>query len=439
MERINPVNLRLSEAGLDEIAAREGFVPFTYDDADPKPPTKKTPVTEANARMVDGRLTGPYGGTLTKGYGHTRTAKPGDRLTQTEARSLLRSDVRDAESCVHRYVRVPLHQGEFDGMTDVFYNVGPGSLPNAQYPNGKDGIACLGKSGGGRPSTLLTKLNEGDYEAAASCFTQWRMPGSVFEWGLLIRRICFMLIFMGLPVVRAMNAMPNVMPLGDAARLALVKRSIQLAREELEDRLAMQAPKPKPEATVTIIEDKPAEPEPAPQVQDPPRVSAEEGGDLQGARSSQSPPSVPSPEPDTLVLDKPLPPASATAPDSAEAGEAPQAPSSAASPTATAVTVETPATTVEATAGPSQTSVIVTEPEAKHPINSWTVWGGFALYFLPDLGPFAEKLLTVEIAGPIGHVIRGAALMVLIFGRVAASMPISIKAKAKLPALRKNP
>lgn len=75
--------------------------------------------------------------------------------------------------------------------------------------------------------------------------------------------------------------------------------------------------------------------------------------------------------------------------------------------------------------------------EAKNPVNSWTIWGGAALYFLPDFAPVAEKLLTVEIAGPIGVVLRTTALVLLVLGRVSASLPVSIKAKAKLPKLRK--
>ena len=76
--------------------------------------------------------------------------------------------------------------------------------------------------------------------------------------------------------------------------------------------------------------------------------------------------------------------------------------------------------------------------QAKNPVNSWTIWGGAALYFLPDFAPVAEKLLTVEIAGPIGVVLRTTALVLLVLGRVSASLPVSIKAKAKLPKLRKQ-
>lgn len=261
MERFKPVNLRVSDAYLEQTGEEEGFVGYTYDDADPK--QIKTPVTAENARLIDGKWTGPYGGTLTKGYGHTKTAKPGDKITRAEGKDLLRTDVREAESCVHRYVRVLLTQGEFDALTDLFFNVGPGRMKGSTGPNdpGKDGIYCLGRTGGGRQSTLLTILNTPDdkgsnYERAATCFTQWRQPGSVFEWGLLKRRIRFMLFFMGLPLTRAVNKFPNAPPLNDNARYDLVQRSIALAKEEKADLEFVRGPvaEPKPDP---IITDKP--------------------------------------------------------------------------------------------------------------------------------------------------------------------------------------
>lgn len=249
VERFNPVNLRVSDAYLAQTGDEEGFVGYAYDDADPK--AIKTFITEDNKHLVQG--------TLTIGHGHTRTVRPGMRITREEAKSLLRSDVRDAESCVHRFVRVPLTQGEFDGLTDLFFNVGPGSMPNEHYPNGKDGIACLGRSGKGRQSTLLTILNSPDekgtnYERAATCFTQWRQPGSIFEWGLLKRRIRFMLFFLGLPLTRAVNAFPNAPPLNDTARYNLVQSSVALAREEAADSAFL---KPAPlEATIDGVKQK---------------------------------------------------------------------------------------------------------------------------------------------------------------------------------------
>lgn len=292
MERKSPVYLRVSDEALLEAADIEGFVPYAYDDKDPKSVARKTFITPELADTVKG--------TLTIGYGHTRTVKPGDRITRDEALQLLRKDARDAESCVHRYVTVPLTQGEFDGMWDLFFNVGPGRKRGTNGPDdpGKDGIACLGKTNG-QPSTLLRLLNErkedgSNYTAAAECFTQWRNKGSLWEWGLLKRRIRFMLLFMNLPLTRAMNAMPNQMPVTDQARYELVLSCIACAREEAEDKRATDMPLPDPM------------PEPDPPIAKP----------------------APPPKPVELVLDEPLPPPAPPKP------AAPVAPSDAVGPAA---------------------------------------------------------------------------------------------------------
>lgn len=316
MERKSPVNLRLSDAALDHIGTEEGCILYAYDDADTSRP--KIFVTEENKEHVKG--------TLTIGFGHTRTAKPGQRVTLEEARSLLRSDVRDAESCVHRYVKVPLTQGEFDGMTDLFFNVGPGRMQGSNGPDdlGKDGIQCLGRTGGGRPSTLLTILNkpipedpESNYRRAAECFTQWRQPAWAM-WTLLKRRIRFMLIFMGLPVVRAVNAFPNVMPVDDQARYDLVQACLRLAGEEKADLDGLKpstekngekppavAPAAPPAETVPTLQPAPktapaVTPAPKSEPAAPPRVeSPKPDGVAVGGGSGSAPPSPLPPPPRT--------------------------------------------------------------------------------------------------------------------------------------------
>ena len=328
MERKSAVNLRVSDEALREAAEIEGFVPYAYDDKDPKPPARKTFITFDLVNTVQG--------TLTKGHGHTRTTKPGDRVTREEALSLLRSDARDAESCVHRYVKVPLTQGEFDGIWDLFFNVGPGSLPNDRWPNGKDGIACLGRSGEGRPSTLLTKLNEGRYDEAAECFTQWRNKGTIWEWGLTKRRIRFMLLFLGLPLVRAMNALPNVAPATDAGRFGLVQKCIALGREEAEDQRATAMPAPAPDPIPApdpplpdplplpdppapeILLDKPLPPTatpPAPEKPADPATSSPAGVEGPAAARQEAPRPLPPPE---IIAPKPPPPPVIIAPKSVD-------------------------------------------------------------------------------------------------------------------------
>lgn len=299
-ERKSAVYLRVSDEALREAAEIEGFVGYAYDDKEPKSAARKTFITPDLADTVQG--------TLTIGYGHTRTVKPGDTVTREQALKLLRSDARDAESCVHRYVKVPLTQGEFDGMWDLFFNIGPGRMKGTNGPDdpGKDGIACLGKSAQGRPSTLLTKLNEGDYQAAAECFTQWRNKGSVWELGLFKRRIRFMLMFMNLPIVRAINLLPGVMPATDQERHDLVQRCIAAAREEHDDIVGLAPPelpeivldKPLPPPVVA-----PVAPPPAPKPVAPVAPSVAAGpAAVKPTPPPVAPPPAPKPPPEPVII-----------------------------------------------------------------------------------------------------------------------------------------
>lgn len=98
--------------------------------------------------------------------------------TQEQADERLLKDVEAREAIINQYVTVPLTQGQFDAMVSIVFNVGFGS-------NKRNGIIRL-KSG--EPSTLLAKLNDGDYEGAANEFARWVSPGSPVENGLKRRR-----------------------------------------------------------------------------------------------------------------------------------------------------------------------------------------------------------------------------------------------------------
>jgi lysozyme len=66
------------------------------------------------------------GGVWTIGYGHTRNVKRGDRITQVQAESLLREDLKEFENYVDRKVRGIKTQGQFDAVVDFCYNIGYG-------------------------------------------------------------------------------------------------------------------------------------------------------------------------------------------------------------------------------------------------------------------------------------------------------------------------
>ena len=66
-------------------------------------------------------------GVLTIGYGHTRGVKPGQRITEKQAESLLKGDLAEAERYVNS-LKLNLTQGQFDALVDFAYNVGTGDL-----------------------------------------------------------------------------------------------------------------------------------------------------------------------------------------------------------------------------------------------------------------------------------------------------------------------
>ena len=97
-------------------------------------------------------------GVWTIGWGSTRYAngtrvKKGDVLLNREcADDLFDRTLAPFEDVVNRAVKVPLTQNQFNALVDFAYNVGDGAL---------------------EISTLLKRLNAGDYEGAAEQFLVW--------------------------------------------------------------------------------------------------------------------------------------------------------------------------------------------------------------------------------------------------------------------------
>lgn len=121
----------------------------------------------------------------TIGYGHTNDVCEGDSCTQWQAERWFNADVAYFEETIRQEVTAPVSQGIFDAMVDIVYNVGPGSA----Y---RDGIIRLAN---GEPSTLLRKLNEGDYDGARAEYPKWCSPGSEVEAGLTRRREAFLVFW----------------------------------------------------------------------------------------------------------------------------------------------------------------------------------------------------------------------------------------------------
>lgn len=115
-------------------------------------------------------------GVWTIGYGHTRGVIPGDVITEAEAEALLAEDLEDSEDAVRAFVNVELNQNQFDALVSFVYNLGSGNFNS---------------------STLLRKLNNGDYLGAANEFNRWNKAGGVVLSGLVRRRNAEANLFIG--------------------------------------------------------------------------------------------------------------------------------------------------------------------------------------------------------------------------------------------------
>jgi lysozyme len=116
-------------------------------------------------------------GRWTIGYGHTGPALiEGMTISEADAESLLRADLAESVACVNRSVRVEIAQGQFDAMVDFCFNAGRGNFSK---------------------STLLRKVNLGDFAGAAVQFGLWVHAGGVVVDGLVRRRSAEAAMFRG--------------------------------------------------------------------------------------------------------------------------------------------------------------------------------------------------------------------------------------------------
>ncbi|WP_367396290.1 lysozyme [Pantoea sp. Ep11b] len=106
-------------------------------------------------------------GILTIGYGHTHAVKAGDVITGEQADAFLREDLQVAELTINSSVKVKLTQGQFDALASFVFNLGSGNFVK---------------------STLIRKLNAGDYASAADEFGKWVNAGGKKLPGLVKRR-----------------------------------------------------------------------------------------------------------------------------------------------------------------------------------------------------------------------------------------------------------
>lgn len=115
---------------------------------------------------------GTGGAPWTIGYGWTqpvdgKPVRPGMTIDQATADRLLKTGLVSYENDVLRLVKVKLSQGQFDALVSFTYNLGSRSLST---------------------STLLSKLNAGDYAGAADEFPRWNKASGKVLNGLTRRR-----------------------------------------------------------------------------------------------------------------------------------------------------------------------------------------------------------------------------------------------------------
>lgn len=132
-----------SQAGIDLIKRHEGLRLKAY----PDPGTGGVP--------------------WTIGYGHTADVVPGEIITEEEADKFLQKDIREVVRVLQHSVTMPLTSPQFDALVSFVFNVGA-----VQFSN----------------STLLRKLNAGDYEAIPAQLARWNKAGGNVMLGLVRRR-----------------------------------------------------------------------------------------------------------------------------------------------------------------------------------------------------------------------------------------------------------
>src|SRR3712207_1132154 len=146
-------------------------------------PNDRLDVSDAGLRLIAGyegwraQLYEDVAGHATIGYGHLvhaggitaadRNGPYGKGITQAQGMALLRQDAQRVVVAIRDCVTVPLTQNQFDALVSFTFNVGTGAL---------------------RKSTLLKRLNAGDYAGAADAFGMWTKAGGKVVAGLVRRR-----------------------------------------------------------------------------------------------------------------------------------------------------------------------------------------------------------------------------------------------------------
>lgn len=138
--------MNIGDRGLDLIRAFEGFRADPYLDAVGVP-------------------TIGYGSTYYPDGQRVRLTDP--PISEPEARRLMQATLAEFEDGISAALRVGVTQSQFDALVCWAFNIGVSAAQN---------------------STLMKKLNSGDYSGAADQFLRWNKAGGVVLRGLTRRR-----------------------------------------------------------------------------------------------------------------------------------------------------------------------------------------------------------------------------------------------------------
>ena len=138
--------MKISSLGLELIKEFEGFSANAY-----LCPAKKVTIGYGNTFYSDGRK-----------------VKLGEQISKTDALELLEKVVnKDFADKIFSAIKVPVTQNQFDAMVSLAYNIGVGNFLK---------------------STLLKKVNAGDFIGASEEFLKWNKSGGKELLGLTRRR-----------------------------------------------------------------------------------------------------------------------------------------------------------------------------------------------------------------------------------------------------------
>lgn len=145
IDEIKVKGMKVDSAGIDLISQFEGLRLNAYDDG------------------VKVWTIG-WGTTV---YPNGVKVKKGDKITLEQAKQYKAHDLAKFEKAVNDAVKVPLNQNQFNALVSLAYNIGVSAFTN---------------------STLVKRLNEGNYKAAADQFLVWINAGGKRMQGLVNRR-----------------------------------------------------------------------------------------------------------------------------------------------------------------------------------------------------------------------------------------------------------